>query len=154
MLIRFGKKKQNKWHNKPCEYKGIKFASHKERDRYIFLEGRQNAGEITDLRCQYDIEIIPHITETIDVQLKTKVKQKTVVVQKAIEYRADFVYTRDGNIVYEDVKGSKGDANGKGTLTKVYQLKKKLLRALKGIEVVEIYNPTEWTHVNYGKKPR
>lgn len=148
MLIRFGKKKQNKWHNQKCEYKGIKFASHKERDRYIFLEGRQNAGEISNLQTQVKVELLPAIYKTETVQMKTKTKEKQVLVQRPIYYVADFVYEKDGVSVYEDAKGSAD------CLTKVYALKKKMMLALKGIEVVEIYNPTEWTHVNYGKKPR
>lgn len=33
-----------------CQYKGIKFDSHWERDCYIVLEERQNRGEISDLK--------------------------------------------------------------------------------------------------------
>ena len=67
-----------------------------------------------------------------------KVVKKEYVVQKAINYEPDFTYVdSNGNFIVEDVKGSEK------TLTKVYQLKKKLVRALKGIEVIEVYHPTQ-----------
>ena len=137
MLIRFGKKKQNKYHNEKCAYKGIEFASKKERDRYIFLEGRWEAGEISNLRTQVKVELLPAIYETETVQLKTKTKEVKKLVQKPVYYVADFVYEYNGETIYEDTKS-------KATVTKVFALKKKMMRALKGIDVKENYNPTEW----------
>lgn len=134
----FKKKCESKWHNKPCEYDGIKFASEKERDRYIFLKSKENCGEISNLRYQVKIELVPAIYKTEIVQLKTKQKEVKRLVQKAIYYIADFVYERAQDVEYEDIKGSHK------TLTKVYVLKKKMMLALKGIEVKEVYTPTSW----------
>lgn len=44
-------------------------------------------------------------------------------------YIADFVYKRNGKIIVEDVKGFK---------TQVYRLKKKLMKQVHGIDIVEI----------------
>lgn len=148
----FGKKinkKPSKWHNTPCEYNGIKFDSHKERDRYIFLKSLEDKGVISDLKCQVRYTVIPTVYGERDVQLKTKTKIEKYTVQKAAYYYADFTYTYNGDTIVEDVKG---DPNT--TLTGEYQLKKKMMLAFNGIEVIEIYNPTEWNHVNSGKKPR
>lgn len=148
----FGKKinkKPSKWHNTPCEYNGIKFDSHKERDRYIFLKSLEDKGVISDLKCQVRYTVIPTVYGEREVQLKTKTKIEKYTVQKAAYYYADFTYTYNGDTIVEDVKG---DPNT--TLTGEYQLKKKMMLAFNGIEVIEIYNPTSWNHVNSGKKPR
>jgi hypothetical protein len=148
----FGKKinkKPSKWHNTPCEYNGIKFASHKERDRYIFLKSLEDKGVISDLKRQVRYTVIPTVYGEREVQLKTKTKIEKYTVQKASYYYADFTYTYNGETIVEDVKG---DPNT--TLTDTYQLKKKMMLDFNGIEVVEIYNPTSWNYVNSSKKPR
>lgn len=154
----FNKKqnKQSKWHNTPCEYNGIKFDSHKERDRYIFLKSLEDKGVISDLKCQVRYTVIPAVygereveyyTEKLHVK-KTKIEKYTR--QQAAYYYADFVYTFNDETIIEDVKG-----NPNTTLTGEYQLKKKMMLAFNGLEVIEIYNPTEWNKiVNYNKRPR
>lgn len=144
------KNNQSKWHNTPCEYNGIKFASHKERDRYIFLKSLEDKGVISDLKRQVRYTVCPAVYGEREVQLKTKTKIEKYTVQKAAYYYADFTYTYNGETIVEDVKG---DPNKK-TLTKEYLLKKKMMLAFNGIEVIEVYNPTEWNHVNSGKTPR
>ena len=47
----------------------------------------------------------------------------------SISYRADFVYTLDGEVIVEDVKGYR---------TEAYRLKKKLMKAVYGIEITEV----------------
>lgn len=147
----FNKKqnKQSKWHNTPCEYNGIKFDSHKERDRYIFLKSLEDKGVISDLKCQVRYTVIPTVYGEREVQLKTKTKIEKYTVQKASYYYADFTYTYNGETIVEDVKG---DPNT--TLTGEYQLKKKMMLAFNNIEVIEVYNPTVWNHVNSNKQPR
>lgn len=142
-------KKQSKWHNTPCEYNGIKFDSHKERDRYIFLKSLEDKGVISDLKCQVRYTVIPTVYGEREVQLKTKTKIEKYTVQKASYYYADFTYNYNGETIVEDVKG---DPNT--TLTDTYQLKKKMMLAFNGIEVIEIYNPTTWNYVNSNKRPR
>ena len=150
-------KKRSKWGNEPCVYNGIKFKSHKERDRYIFLKSLQDKGVISDLKCQVRYTVIPAVygereveyyTKKLNVK-KTKIEKYTV--QQASYYYADFTYTLNGETVIEDVKG---DPNKK-TLTKEYQLKKKMMLAFNNLEIIEIYNPTEWYKiVNYNKQKR
>jgi hypothetical protein len=73
------------------------------------------------------------VYETQTIHLKTKDKQVTKCVQQAVHYIADFVYTdRDGIDQVIDVKG------GSATKTKEYLLKKKMMRAFLGIEIVEV----------------
>ena len=147
----FNKKqnKQSKWHNTPCEYNGIKFDSHKERDRYIFLKSLEDKGVISDLKRQVRYTVCPAVYGEREVQLKTKTKIEKYTVQKASYYYADFTYIYNGETIVEDVKGDQNT-----TLTDTYQLKKKMMLAFNGIEVIEIYNPTSWNHVNSNKQPR
>ena len=64
------------------------------------------------------------------MQLKTKTKQVQKLVQRATYYVADFVYKdAEGNEVVEDVKGFR---------TAEYLLKKKMMRALLGIQIKEV----------------
>ena len=62
----------------------------------------ENSGVISSLELQPKFLLIP----------------KTQKGGRAVYYKVDFKYTKDGKIVYEDVKGVK---------TNVYKLKKKLL---------------------------
>lgn len=147
----FGKKinkKPSKWHNTPCEYNGIKFDSHKERDRYIFLKSLENKGVISDLKRQVRYTVCPAVYGEREVQLKTKTKIEKYTRQIASYYYADFTYMLNGELVVEDIKGAEG------TETEVFRLKAKLMLAYNGIEVKKVYNPTEWNFVNSGKNPR
>ena len=49
------------------------------------------------------------------------------------DYESDFTYRRDGKLVVEDVKS-------KGTITPTYRIKKKLLLAVLGITIQEVYD--------------
>lgn len=153
----FGKKinkKPSKWHNTPCEYNGIKFDSHKERDRYIFLKSLEDKGVISELTCQPRFTICPEVYEEREVTYKTEKLQieKTVVkkvkIANARYYYGDFSYVFDGQKVVEDVKSSPEN------LTDLYSLKKSLMMYFFHIDVKEIYNPTSWNHVNSNKQPR
>lgn len=122
-----------KYGNKPVVIDGITFASKKEGYHYLALKSLADKGEITDLRMQVPYEIVPPVYETQTIHLKTKDKQVTRCVQKAVHYVADFVYTdKDGKEQVIDVKG------GNATKTDVYILKKKMMRAFLGITVVEV----------------
>lgn len=146
----FSKKqnKQSKWHNTPCEYNGIKFDSHKERDRYIFLKSLEDKGVISDLKRQVRYTVCPAVYGEREVQLKTKTKIEKYTRQIASYYYADFTYMLNGDLVVEDIKGAEG------TETEMFRLKAKLMLAYNGIEVKKVYNPTEWNYVNSGKKQR
>jgi len=125
---------RNKFGNHKVTIDGIKFDSRKEAKFYLFLREEQKNGEISDLKLQVPFELIPAIYEEQVIHLKTKDKVVTKCVQKAVYYIADFVYTETatGNQVVVDVKG------GTATKTPEYKLKKKMMRALKGIDIVEV----------------
>ncbi len=91
---------------------GIRFASQAEENRYHELKALEKAGAICALRTQprYALEV------------------RGVLI---CTYVADFVYFEEvagGVAVVEDVKG---------VLTDVYKLKKKLMKAIYGIEIRE-----------------
>lgn len=88
---------------------GVQFASKKESKRYSILKLLERAGEISGLTLQ------PEFVLSVNDHLICK-------------YIADFTYTEKGKVIVEDVKGFK---------TREYRLKKKLLRALLGIEIRE-----------------
>ena len=88
---------------------GIKFDSKAEGRRYKTLKLLERAGEITNLELQPRYDLI--INEI-----------------KCGFYKADFRYLQDNELVVEDVKGVK---------TPVYNLKKKLIKAIYGIEILE-----------------
>lgn len=150
----FKKQKQSKYGNHKCVYQGINFDSEKERDRYIFLKSMQDKGAISDLKLQPRFTVCPEVYEEREVTYETKKLkvQKTVVknvkINNAHYYYGDFSYVLNGNLVVEDVKSSPDN------LTDLYKLKKSLVLYFYKVEIVEVYNPTVWNHVNCGKKPR
>ena len=97
---------------KPSKYRNKrcgKYASKKEATRAAVLHALEKAGKIFSLYEQsvYSLEV------------------NGIVICK---YIADFDYWVDGKHVVEDVKGFK---------TPVYRLKKKMLKAIYGIEIRE-----------------
>lgn len=121
---------RSKYGNKKAKHDGMIFDSRRERNRYIILSALQRAGEISDLRMQVTYELLPAIYEMEEKQLKTKVKKVQRCAQRAVHYIADFVYKdKEGNEVVEDTKGMR---------TKEYLLKKKMMRALLGIQIKEV----------------
>lgn len=90
---------------------GILFASQKEAKRYSELKLLIRAGQIIDLLLQKNYLLVAN-----GVLICT--------------YRADFVYvTKDGRTIVEDAKGFKTD---------VYKIKKRLMKALLGIDIQEV----------------
>lgn len=128
-----------KYGNRKVAFRGETFDSARERDRYIYLLGCEERGEIMSLRRQVSYELVPEITETVEVQLKTKVKTVERVVQRAVTYRADFEYMRcsDGVMVVEDVKICPA------LVPKEYVIKEKLFRWRFGFPIRRVYRATE-----------
>ena len=126
---------QTKYYNKKVVVDGIEFDSKKEGQRYRELSLMQRAGKITGLRLQVPFELLPNQYETVTVQLKTKTKEVEKLVERKVEYVADFVYTdlETGETVVEDVKGYK-----QGGAYAVFQIKRKLMLHVYGIKVKEI----------------
>ncbi|MCS0314074.1 DUF1064 domain-containing protein [Vibrio antiquarius] len=106
------KPKNSKYRAKKVEIDGITFDSGHEGARYRDLKVLERVGEIENLRLQvaYPLEI------------------NGVLICK---YYADFVYVKDGEEVVEDVKGFR---------TKEYNLKKKMMKAIYGIDIFEYYH--------------
>ena len=103
--------KKNKYGAKKTVVDGIKFDSKRESERYKELKLLEKAGEISRLRLQQRFDF-----EVNGVRLGF--------------YKADFVYDEKGRqfVTVEDVKGFK---------TPVYNLKKKLMKAIHGIDILE-----------------
>ncbi len=98
---------------------GITFDSKLEMERYIVLKAMKEAGEISEL-C-FHIHI--YKLEVDDILIGT--------------YEPDFVYNKDGNRVVEDVKPKYKGA--KRTIAyRIFEMKKRLMLALYGIEVQEV----------------
>jgi Protein of unknown function (DUF1064) len=107
-------KKSSKYHNRKTLVDGIQFDSQKEANRYQQLLLLERAGLIRKIELQPRYDLI-------------------VNEQKIGFYRADFRYevVATSTMVVEDVKSS-------ATKTAVYCLKKKLVKALYGIEIIEV----------------
>lgn len=106
----------SKYRNTPTIVDDIKFDSRAEARHYVQLKLRQRAGEISDLKLQVPFELV-HAVRLYGRK------------RPAIKYVADFTYTEDGKLVVCDVKGMK---------TPVYILKRHLLMATHGIEILEV----------------
>lgn len=101
--------RRSKYGNVKTLHDGIKFDSAKEARRYAELKLMERAGEISDLKLQ--------------VTYKLPVNGVHVC-----SYRADFVYfTKAGEMIVEDVKGH---------ITDEFKIKRNLMRAVHGIEVI------------------
>lgn len=102
----------NKYNAIAVRIDGYRFASTKESKRYKELKVLLNAKEIKDLELQPNYPIV-------------------INGFKICTYRADFRYVdvKTGETVVEDVKGFK---------TAIYKLKKKMVKAVHGIDIKEI----------------
>jgi hypothetical protein len=100
---------RNKYGAKKTVIDGIKFDSMAEGRRYKQLVLLQKAGVIEGLELQPRYDLI-------------------INGKKCGFYKADFRYNEAGNQVVEDVKGMK---------TPVYNLKKKLIKAIYNIDILE-----------------
>ena len=115
---RLKKPKQQKYGNHKVIVDGEKVADSKhEYSRLCELKVLQRAGEIKDLQTQVRYNLIP----------AQKICGKT---ERGVSYIADFVYwTKDGQFICEDAKGHKTDA---------YIIKRKLMKLVHNIDVVEV----------------
>lgn len=100
----------SKYRNKKTVVDGITFDSQREANRWQELTLMQKAGEITELERQvrYPIRVNGH---------------------EVCCYISDATYRKDGKLVVEDAKGHR---------TRDYILKRKLMKAALGIEVIEV----------------
>ena len=107
---------RSKYGVKKVTVNGITFDSRKEANRYIELSSLEKVGKVSDLQCQVKFELIP----------SQRVNGK--VVERAVNYIADFVYVENGQKVVEDTKGFK---------TPEYIIKRKLMLWVHKIQVKE-----------------
>lgn len=104
--------KRSKYGNQPTMVDGIKFDSKKEATRYGELKLMEKAGQISDLRVHTRWELF-------------------VNEQLICNYESDFDYL-------SAVFGYRKVEDTKGVRTAVFKLKKKLMMAIYGIEVIEL----------------
>lgn len=102
-----------KYKNTKTVVDGITFDSKREANRYSELKLLHRSCEISNLQLQVQFELIP--------------KQDG---ERAVKYYADFVYLdKNGKQVVEDTKG---------TRTKDYIIKRKMMLFFHGIKIVEV----------------
>ena len=94
----------NKYGASKVVFKGIKFDSTYERDRYIYLCHLQKKGLISGLRLQQKFVLIKKTIKLVPKQLKTKVRWDKRVVEQEADYHCDFVYIENGVYVCEEFK--------------------------------------------------
>lgn len=104
--------KRGKYGNRRVVVDGIRFDSQAEASRYFDLKHMERAGLIVNLELQ---PALPLLVNGVKVGV----------------YKADFRYVdvETDRIVVEDVKGVR---------TAVYRLKKRMVKAIYGIEIQEI----------------
>lgn len=124
---------KNKYHAKKITVDGETFDSQKEYQRWCQLRMIQKAGEIEGLQRQVTYTLIPEQREQSKDVFRRGVKagqpKPGKVLEKAVTYKADFVYFERGREVVEDVKGFK---------TKDYVIKRKLMLWKYGIRIREV----------------
>lgn len=123
----------NKFHAKKIQYDGQIFDSKAECKRYKELVLAQDTGMIKNLCRQVEYPLIPDQRET-STETYTKGPRKGLLkpgklLERAVTYVADFVYEKNGETVVEDVKGTK---------TKDYILKRKMMLYFHGIHIKEV----------------
>ena len=104
-------KKKSKYRNTRVTYNGIQFDSKKELSRYLVLKDMEDRGEISKLELQPPFSIY-------------------INGVRICLYKADFCYYNNNTCkrVVEDTKGFR---------TEVYKLKKKMVEAYYGFEIIE-----------------
>ena len=91
-----------KYGNKKVIVDGLKFDSRKEANRYCELKLLERAGQITNLRIQQTFELIPAYYENYERYSKTgkRLTDGRRRVERAVCYKADFVYKENGKRAY------------------------------------------------------
>lgn len=108
---------RNKFGNRKITYMGEVFDSKREYERYRELRLMERAGAIQGLVRQVQFELVP------------KQYEGKKLIERAVNYVADFVYWEGDNMIVEDVKGAK---------TPEYIIKRKLMLARHGVRIREV----------------
>jgi hypothetical protein len=117
-----------KYGNKKVTLDDITFDSRKEARRYRELKLLERAGQIQHLELQKEFVLIPTQREADTVGIRGGIKRGKVI-EHAVKYKADFVYTENGETVVEDTKGMR---------TKDYIIKRKLMLYVHQIRIREV----------------
>jgi hypothetical protein len=132
---------RNKFGNKKIkDSEGIIHDSKREYIRWMELKLLEQNGEIKDLRRQVSYELIPTQREASTETYKSgknkgKLKEGRVI-EKAVVYIADFVYTdSQGQTVVEDVKGYNNPSSAGYAK---FVIIRKLMLYLYGIRIREV----------------
>lgn len=112
----------NKYNAQKVYFDGIAFDSRKEARRYNELKILEKASLISDLERQVRFELIPSQRD-----------ENNKVIERKIDYIADFVYMKDGTKIVEDVKGYKGSI-----AYQIFVIKRKLMLYKYGIRIKEV----------------
>lgn len=122
-----------KYGNKKVTVDGFTFDSKREATRYTELKLLQRAGKISGLELQKPFELIPaQYEESKEVYTRGPKKgqpKRGKCLEQSVVYKADFVYKENGKLVVEDAKGTK---------TRDYIIKRKLMLYVHGIRIREI----------------
>lgn len=128
--VKISKKRGSKYRNVKTVVDGITFDSKKEAQRYAELRMMELSGEIENLECQkvYDLTI---------EDMHSIGQHRGPVMVSICKYKADFSYSTPfrpgirGKDIVEDVKSEITRKNP------VYRIKKKLMKAIYGIDILE-----------------
>ncbi len=124
---------RSKYYSKKVTIDGITFDSKKEAKRYRELALLEKSGAITGLERQVQFELLPKQREAPTEYYKRGKNagqpKPGKVIEKSVNYIADFVYIENGQKIVEDTKGYK---------TKDYILKRKMLLYFYGIRIREV----------------
>lgn len=110
-------KRTTKYGSEKVVVDGIKFDSRREAQRYHELRLLERAGVIQNLQRQVKFKLLP------------SQRYDGVIIERPVNYIADFVYEENGQRVVEDAKGCR---------TKEYILKRKMMLYLCGIRIREV----------------
>jgi hypothetical protein len=112
----------SKYRNKKVLVDGVAFDSKKEAKRYRELKLMEDAGMISRLERQVKFDLLPNQKDP-----------DGKVIERKVQYVADFVYMKNGKVIVEDVKGYRD-----GGAYRVFVIKRKLMLYRFGLRVIEI----------------
>ena len=112
----------SKYRNKKVLVDGVAFDSKKEAKRYRELRLMEDAGMISRLERQVKFDLLPNQKDP-----------DGKVIERKVQYIADFVYVKNGKVCVEDVKGYRD-----GGAYRVFVIKRKLMLYRFGLKVIEI----------------
>ena len=112
----------SKYRNKKVLVDGVAFDSKKEAKRYRELKLMEDAGMISRLERQVKFDLLPNQKDP-----------DGKVIERKVQYIADFVYVKNGKVCVEDVKGYRD-----GGAYRVFVIKRKLMLYRFGLRVIEI----------------